>query len=232
MAEADELLDRTLQGTGFELSVKDRSFLQRVAGRHPFLLQTAGAALFDAKVVDRHTTENERYRSAAERLWSQTEAHFADAWDHLDSKAQIAMAILALAETDGHTQKRDFDTGSLGQLDWYEPELRGLERRGLVESEGERRWHADWGHFALWHGDRWRVSATSFVWWIANHAIPSTREKVGFEEWLAQREVQGLLLTRGEKEKLKELAGRIPKGVRDTASELIGKTLKGYLEGT
>ena len=228
VAEVDELLDRTLQDAAFELSAKDRSFIHRVAGRHPFLLQTAGATLFDATVVDRHVTDDQRYRSAAERLWSQTEAHFTDVWDHLDSKAQIAMAILALAETDGHIHKRDFDTGSLGQLDWYEPELRDLECRGLVESEGDIGWHADWGHFALWHGHRWRVSAASFVWWIANHAIPGTREQIKFEEWLAERELQGLL-TRGEKEKIKELAGKIPKGVRDTIGEMIGKTLKGYL---
>jgi hypothetical protein len=228
IVEVDELLDRALQGSGLELSAKDRSFINRVAGRHPFLLQAAGSALFDAALVGPQASGETRYKFAAERLCSQTEAHFADVWDHLNSRAQIAMAILALAENDGRMHKRDFDTGSLGQLDWYEPELRDLESRGLVECEGEMGWHADWGHFALWHGHRWRVSATSFVWWIANHAIPGTREMPGFEEWLRQIEIQGLL-TRGEKEKIKELASKIPKGVRDTAGELMGKTLKGYL---
>jgi hypothetical protein len=65
---------------------------------------------------------------------------------------------------------------------------------------------------------------------VAENAIASTRKALDFEQWLDDREYEGLL-TRGEKEKLKELAGKIPKSVVTSAGEFLGMLLKGWLTG-
>ncbi len=226
-AEIKELLRINLEGTGLEFSTEDRSFLGRVAGRHPYVLQAAAAALFDAVVEGK--VGGERYTAASRYLGHRTRAHFDDVWRHMPPLAQTAMAILALAEMNGQTHDRDFDTSALGDLDRYQPELERLEELGLVEKVGDLGWHADWGNFAVWRGRRWRVSVGSFVWWIADNAIASTRATVDFEKWLQDREFEGLL-TRAEKEGIKELVGKVPESVLSSVGEVTGMFLKSFLK--
>ena len=99
-----------------------------------------------------------------------------------------------------------------------------------LEAEHDENWHADGGKFAIWGGSRWRVSAGSFVWWVGNNAIAGTQKAVDFEQWLNEREYKGLL-THGNKEKLRELAGKIPKSVVTKAGEFLQVVSKDYLIG-
>ena len=159
--EVDRLLDQTLTGTDVTFSQDDRAYIRRMAGQHPYLTQAAAAALFDA--IAQGKVGEERYHTAGRTLRRRTAAHFDELWRHLKPGAQTAMVILTLAELKGQVDRRDFDMGDLGRLDWYDPELSRLADLGLVERDDGERWHVDWGNFAIWRGNRCRVSAGSFV---------------------------------------------------------------------
>jgi hypothetical protein len=189
-------------------------------------VQTVAAALFDA--VTHKKVREERYDAANRTMQRRITAHFADLWRSLSPEAQTATVILVLAEMKGRVDGRDFDTGDLEMLDWYGPELDRLADSGLVERDDCKEWRSDQGNFAVWRGKRWRVTAGSFVWWVASNAIASTRKVLDFEQWLQDREFEGCL-TRGQKKKFKELAGYIPKGVVTNAGEFLGTLLKGWL---
>ena len=226
--EVDGLLDQALEGVEVTFSQEDRMYIRRMTGCQPYLVQAAASALFDA-VVEGKMGE-ERYHSASTTLQHRINAHFDDLWQHLNPQAQTAMVILSLAEMKGHVDKRDFNMSDLGNLDRYDPDLTRLADLGLVEKEATEGWHADWGNFVFWRGNRWRVSAGSFIWWVADYAIAGTRHTLNFEGWLHDREFEGLL-TRGEKEQIKALVGKIPKGAVNSVGKIIGTFLKGLLAG-
>ena len=175
-------------------------YIRRVAVRQPYIVQTTASVLFDA--IAQEKTAEERYHLAGTILQHRIDAYFDDLWRYLQPAAQTAMVILALAEMKGHVDKRNFNTSDLGEC----------------------------GNFAVSHGNRWRISAGCFVWWVADNAIAGTKEALNFEQWLHDREFEGLL-TRGEKDKIKELAGKIPKSAVNSAGKFIGTFLKGLLTG-
>jgi hypothetical protein len=217
--EVVQLLNQALEGTDVRFAAEDIDYITRMVGTHPYLVQMAAAALFEAAVEE--GVETDRLDRASDRLRRWTASHYDDLWRYLRREAQTVLVILVLAELKGRIDGRDFDTGDLGSLEWYRTELNRLADSGLVERLTEQRtWHVDFGNFVVWHGHRWRVSAGTFVLWIADNAIAGTRKTVDFEQWLHNQEVEGLM-TRHDQERLKELAGKIPKGVVTSAAEFV-----------
>jgi hypothetical protein len=222
-----ELLAQALNNTGVEFDNQVLKFLRRVTGGHPYLLQAGGATLYET--ISNGLAGEERYVAATRSFRRRTHAHFADCWIHLDPGAQTALTILALGEVKGRLDGRAFDTGDIGELEQFRSELDDLAEIGLVEEVGSDKWHFDWGNVVVWHGKRWRVAAEGFVWWFADNVITQKRDTIAWDKWLEQRERDGLL-SRGEKERLRELAARIPKGAVSGTAKLIKSFLQGLVE--
>jgi len=85
------------------------------------------------------------------------------------------------------------------------PELRWLEKRGLVEQD------------AAAHGG-WRVRPLVVLWWLADELARAARTSQAFEEWVRAQELGGVL-TAGEERRLEEasrgLGEMFPGGVTD-----------------
>jgi hypothetical protein len=225
---AKALLEGALAGTGVDLSSRDHGFLYAVAGHHPFLLQAAAGALYDAIVAGKKGET--RYREAARTFYKQTEDHFADLWRHLDGRARTAATILCLAELQGRVANQEFDVGDIGALGRYSSELSRLTEQGLVELWEEDGWNADWKNWVFWRGDRWRVSSRRLVWWVSDQVL--AREEVDWDDWLDDKRY-GLLLTGEESETLRNWVAKIPKEVVSTATKMVGLLLKElYLPAT
>jgi hypothetical protein len=123
-------------------------------------------------------------------------------------------------------QGREFSFGEIEQPQRFAPELRRLEKLGLVERVGQG-WQWDQEHLLLWQGERWRVAAGGFVWWLADVVIGGTRDIPDFEQWLRDQEVQGYLLTRKQWETLRTWSGKVPKslvgGVGELARQVVAE---------
>ena len=75
---------------------------------------------------------------------------------------------------------------------------------------------------------RWRISSDGFVWWFTDNVVNQTLNTIKWEEWLEQRQYEGLL-TKGEKENLSQLAKKIPQGAVSGTANLIKVFFKGLL---
>jgi hypothetical protein len=212
------LLDTFLNGSGVQFSPTDRNFIVWLSGRHPFRMQLAGAALFDA-ISDRLEDEK-RYTQTTEWFYERTTDHFSTLWRRYLTEAQkTVLVILGLVELGGVAQKRRFAFGEIEQSQRFAPELLRLEKLGLVEKIGKG-WQWDQEHLLLWQGERWRVASNGFVGWLANVVIGGTREIPDFEQWLHDKEKVGYLLTRKQIELMGNLVKMMPQSVVSGAGTL------------
>lgn len=216
-AEAEQLIRATLSRVeeGLTFTPGDENFLISLAGRHPYLLQMAAASLYDALVDDNN---REVGCKVATRLFHErSDAHFEDFWRHLTPTEQRALLLLALAQYRGYVDGREFNLDKVGQLEWYDPDLRHLRDIGIIETV-----HALGS--VPWREENWRIAVGGFVPWLMDNIISGTREAKDFGEWLQDREFQGLF-TREESTKLKEIASKIPKGAIDITIEFTKSLL-------
>jgi hypothetical protein len=83
----------------------------------------------------------------------------------------------------------------------------------------------------LWQGAHWRVASRGFARWAAGNVIAGTRDTVVFDQWLRDREYQGLL-TREQADSVRSLLNSIPKsavsGVAQMVKSLLGEMVKGW----
>lgn len=222
----DELLDLALVESDVRFDKDDRAFIIWLSGRHPYRVQVAGACLFDA-IADGLQGE-QKYTLAGEHFYEQTADHFDTLWRrYLDDAARTVMVILSLVELSGVAQGREFAFGEIEQPQRFAPELRRLEKLGLVERVGQG-WQWDKEHLLLWQGERWRVATGGFVWWLADVVIGGTRNIPDFEQWLRDQEVLGYLLTRKQWETLQAWSGKVPKGAIGSVGELARQFVAGF----
>ncbi len=207
-------------GDAIKFLADDYAFLFSIAGRQPFLLQVAGASLFDAMAEGK--TDDARFAAATELFQRRADAHFDDLWHHhLAPNAQRALLLLALAEfteNTGYIGGRSFNLLALGNLEWFEADLRHLRDLGIVESDAAP-------GAVCWHNENWRIAAGGIVPWLINNVVARTRDAKDFGEWLRDKEFHGMF-TSEEAAKLKEIAGSIPKGAMDTAAEFVRSLFK------
>jgi hypothetical protein len=153
-AEIDALIDQALLNTGVAFPPDDRAYLARTSGRHPFLLQIACAALFDA--VTGAASPASRRTSVERQMQMQAASHFEDVWRHLAPDARRAMGLLAYAESVGAPLP------NTPAPEGFDEELRWLYAGSLIEPTRNQR-------CTLWRGARWRVSSMSLARWLVTN---------------------------------------------------------------
>ena len=225
--DVDTLLEKYLAGTGIVFGERDCDFLHVMAGGHPFLLQAAAGALYDAIVAGKQGKA--RYCTAADMFYRQTEDHFIDFWRYLDPRARIALTILCLGEVQRRVAGQGFHVGDIGSLDRYSTELSRLADQGLVELWRDKGWHADWGNWVFWSGQRWRVTSRRLVWWVIDQVV--ARQDIDWEEWLDAKSYQGLL-TAEEIQTSQKWVNKIPKAAISSTTKIVGLLLKELLAAT
>jgi hypothetical protein len=224
--DVTQLLDLALAESEVSFDADDRAFITWLSGRHAYRVQVAGACLFDA-IADGLQGE-QKYTLAGEHFYEQTADHFDTLWRrYLDDAARTVMVILSLVELSGVAQGREFAFGEIEQPQRFTPELRRLEKLGLVERVGQG-WQWDREHLLLWQGEHWRVATGGFVWWLADVVIGGTRNIPDFEQWLHDQEVLGYLLTRKQWETLRAWSGKVPKSVVGGVGELARQFVAGF----
>jgi len=181
----EQTVDMLLGRAGETLSLDDRHFIRRVAGRHPFLLQAMAATLVE-------TTSDDRQSRAAETFYERISFHFDDLWHTLDDRTRTTAVILSLVELGKRALGQRFACGEIENTPTFGPELQKLAKRGLAEKVGEG-WQFDREHLLLWRGERWTVGAQAFAWWVRDMVIAETRDLSDYEEWLTNKRYRFLL---------------------------------------
>ncbi len=192
--EAQGLLADTLQVAhdGVTFKPADFALAYSLAGRHPFLLQIAGACLFDA-IAEGPTASRAALRARAEDLFHRrAAAHFDDYWRTLDEPDQRSLLILAMLEQASIVQHKLLEPQQLGALPWFEGELRRLASLYAVESD-ER---------------GVRLAVGGLRRWAMENIVAGQSYAADFATWLQDKGRQNLL-SRQEIARLGELAGQL-----------------------
>lgn len=222
------LIDAALQGSGVEFDRADRNFVVWISGRHPYRVQVACATLFDG--IKKGLEGKKRYLQAAEWFTERTNDHFSTMWRrYLSETDRTVLVILSLVELGGMVHNRKFSFGEIERPQYFAPELKRLEKMGLVEKINTNGLQWDQEHLLLWQGGRWRISSSGFVDWLANNIISGSRGIPDFKKWLHNKEKIGNILTRNQIDFLEEVKNNIPKNVMNGVTLLADKFISEIL---
>ncbi|NUM45316.1 MAG: ATP-binding protein, partial [Anaerolineales bacterium] len=199
-----------LLGLGKErFTANDRRFLARVGGGHPYLLQVAAAALWEAYSDEKEAEK--RHAITRSKLHKTASKVIEDTWRLWSPEMRKAFMAVALDHDEMYGLDRhvlDVPT-LLEELPDLTPELDALESQGYIQQAPNTQ-------------SGWRVRPEAFVWWLNEELIRAVRNPGGFETWIQTQE-WGSLLKKGQRDQL-EKAGR---GLREFFKEGIGGFLKG-----
>jgi hypothetical protein len=196
------------------LKPDDRRFIMAVAGAHPYLVQVAASALWEAH-IEGEDDPIRRRQAAGQILHQEAELTLGDTWrlwSPATRRAFIAVALsdITMARQLFHEKRLLRDVHNFG------PELRQLKKRGFVGEDAT----AVTG---------WRVRPQAFLWWIADELVRSVRDEPSLDEWLRKQEWEGLL-TRGEREQLGKVIHTLVGMLKGGAAKLIEEVAEGFGE--
>ena len=203
----------------------DKTYLLRLAGGHPFLLQAAASALWSA-YEDGEKDARLRYQQAGKDLFQQAAPTLQDTWRLWPPEMKKAFTIIALDNLPRLLGERKFDLDALiKSLADYTPELRSLETRGYIAPDA--------GPPGTGAPSGYAIQAEVMLWWLAEELIQALRRQDDLGAWLRAEGWEGLL-KRGEKDALLKAArdaGNLLKPGLDAlikaAAERLGKVVAG-----
>jgi hypothetical protein len=191
----------------------DRGFITSAAGGHPYLVQAAASALWEA-YDEGISSAVQRWQEAGERLYDEAALTLGNTWQHWPSATRQAFSAVALAQIPDLLGHREFLVGQfIRDLHDLGPELRDLRKRGFViQQESE--------------SSGYRIRPGAFLWWMADELTRTVRDDDAFEEWLQAEVLEGPL-TRNERQELTRLAQGLMGMLRGGATALIEASAKG-----
>lgn len=206
---SDNEVDGLLKLAGRRFTKQEKQFIQNLSGGHPYLLQVAASALWES-YADNEKDTNARQKKVSDELYREANDTLGASWDLWSPKTKIAFMIIALDEIPLLLPTRSFNMITLlKQLDDFEPEIRFLAEQGYISPDKM----LDSG---------WQVKIKAFNWWLADELRRALRNEESFEKWFAKQEWNGLL-TRGEKEKLKDTVQQAYPLLQDLIKMLLKK---------
>jgi hypothetical protein len=224
----DQAIAALFKRAGKRLSTTDQLFVQRIAGRNPYLLQALGSFLLEAGIDDGHAKASERFYEAVAH-------HFDDLWNHLDDNCRTTAVILSLVELGGQALGDEFSYGEIERVDRFGPELRILQEHGLAELVEKKPrgswldWILDTKTLLIWRGERWTIGGQAFAWWVRDVVIAETRKIATYDEWL-RKQKYSFVLTQGQWEylvnKLRNAPAWAVHGVADLARSVLQEILR------
>ena len=192
----------------------EREQVLTLAGGHPYLLQIAGDALWQARMGG--LSRIQRWRSVGEELLRAADAGLREIWQGWTPRMRWAFAIIALDEAPLLLGQREFDLEALRP--WVEEgcrEVRRLREKGFITEDAQS-------------PSGYRVTAKVMLWWLAEEllaALHSSDDDVdrilAREEWLG-------LLKRGEVEAMVNAVQGLGKIVTEGAQGFIKAMAEGF----
>ncbi|MBN1487117.1 MAG: ATP-binding protein [Anaerolineae bacterium] len=194
----------------------DRWFIYHISGRHPFLLQTLAATLFE-------TDSPRRYPRAALDFYKRLVFHFDDLWQGMDNRARTTAVLLAFLEL---LQDTGAGYQAVETIDDFGAGLRRVSELALAEPVGQG---ADMNDTpsVIWRGESWRVGCYAFVWWVSDVFIAQTRHISACKLWVDNQEYAVMLSPEHWRQLVREIreqyGGAMP-GIENLAQNLFEKT--------
>ena len=181
---------------------KDNGFIHRLAGGHPYFLQTAAFELWEAYENEDLKFPEERCEIMGENLYARAKQTLEDIWRLWTPVTKKAFGTVAFGEMPRLLAEKEFYIPNLlKKLPDYAPELKELKRRGFIKDDEE-----------LESG--YCVTAEVMLWFVADELLKALREDDSLGAWLHREEWDGVFTT-GEKKQLTKAAKSVGWILRD-----------------
>ncbi|GAB4492357.1 MAG: hypothetical protein OHK0031_15390 [Anaerolineales bacterium] len=201
-------------------SAEDRGYLLFVAGTHPYLLQSAASALWEA-YADDEVERQTRWEITARELLETVRPTLADTWRAWSPATRKALTIVALDNLPRLLAGKEFDMDALlTAFSLYGAEVEALAKRGFLTAESASR-------------TGYRLSAQVCYWWLAAELTRSLRPQEGEEDlgsWLRAQQWDGLIKGE-EKTQLKRALTALTALLKTGAETLIKTAVETYIKG-
>jgi hypothetical protein len=156
--------------------------IQRIAGRHPFVLQAMAAAFCQDPNISR----------ASDECYKQIKSYFEEIWSRFPENARIPAVILCLNENNNKVGGKSFHVEKVLQnKNKFRGAINQLEALGVIEKVAETSfWQFDRNTFFNDSQDTWAVSSLLFMWWMYD-VIQNPDGSVA--EFLKNKQLNGFL---------------------------------------
>ena len=205
--------EKLLDLSGEKFTRKDRRFLLRVAGGHPYFLQAAASELWERYHDTEIEGETERHRITRENFYFRAKQTLSDIWRLWTPAMKKAFGIIALDEMPTLVGEKSFHIPNLlKKLPNYSSEIKQLQRRGFIKEDA-----------ALESG--YAVTAEVMLSFLADQLLAALREDDDLTAFF-RREAWDGIFTKGEKKQLLKAGqslGKLIKEGADLFSKVAGK---------
>jgi hypothetical protein len=208
---ADSDVNQLLSRSDPRFADHDRDAIRALGGRHPYLLQAAAYAMWDAY----EDGELNRRPYITRRLYRELAHFFADTWGTWPPGLRKAFTAVAIAHQSYLLEKQFLTSKFIEEFTRWKPELDELEEKGWI-LKAER--------FKGGYG----VSPEIMLTWTEDELIKVGREETPFERWIQDKQMDGAFLTVSEKKAFKKAVenagGLLSKGAASVV-EILSKEL-------
>ncbi len=194
--------EKLLDLNGDLFTRQDRDFIIRLAGGHPYFLQTAAFELWETYQDEELESPEERHALTQENFYIRTEGTLSDTWRLWTPATKKALGIIALDEMPALLDAKQFHIPNLlKKLPAYAPELKTLKQRGFIKEDPK-----------LESG--YCVTAEVMISFIADKLLSALREGDELTSWLQLEEWDGIF-TKGEKKQLLKAGQTLGKLIKE-----------------
>ena len=202
---------------GGRFNAKDRQFIMRLAGGHPYLLQAAASALWDA-YADGEDDSQRRREIAGDELYTKAAMIISDTWRLWPPRQRKAFTIVALDQMYSQFGYVNFDIKHLRKdLPALKPELRALKKQGYITPDEEI-------------SGGWGVQPMIFTVWLADELLSAIEADDELGEYIREHYWEGLFKQR-EKQQLLKAAQGIGKLLEGGVTTFIKAAAEGFGKG-
>jgi len=193
--------------------------LYYIAGGHPFFLQSAASALWDA-YEDGEVKSLTRWENAARDLHEAARQIIHDIWKNWTPPTRKAVTVIALDTLPKLVTGKEFDLDHLLEsFSNYNPEVEELCKRGILIREAKTR-------------TGFRLQSQVMLWWLASELIRVTRPQDNDDlgGWLRQQEWDGIIKGE-EKTQLKKALTSLGSMLKTGIESFIKSSAEGFAKG-
>lgn len=194
----------------------EHEFIIRVTGGHPFLLQVASSALWEA--YEDSLKPKIRIEHICKELILAGADTLSNIWRHWSPDIKKVFTIIAIDEMPCLLTGKIIDANWLVEnLKLYNPEIRYLEQRGFIIKDESL-------------PGNWRIGSEVMLWWLADILIRAIAENDDLGHFIVQQQWDGLLKV-GEKAKLIEAVKWLASNAKTGIDAFIKAAAEGWGKG-
>jgi len=183
---ADTAVQTVLNRGNAHFNEDDHRFISKVAGAHPYLLQAAASALWEA-YEDGESESQQRHILAGQQLYDAAKLTFDDTWRLWAPMTRMVVITIALNQWN--------KPGLLREMSHFKQELHRLEKQGFIlkETDYQKRWQQILQRIVRNNSSGYLIYPEVLLWWLADELSHAVRDEHSFNDWTRRQELDGIL---------------------------------------